>query len=138
MILKSNNADFIKRYASTTISCSKAGLYIQRFHKSEKHCGHCTPCIIRRAAMKKAQIDTFKDHYVRDVQFDHFASNQTSSRDIIAFKIALERFSKTKRPLIFELLKSGSIPSNAIDLKEYIELYRRGMKEVSDFLNNNV
>lgn len=138
MILKLNNVNFIKEHASKTISCSKAGLYIQRFHKKEKHCGHCTPCIIRRAAMKKAQMDTFKDHYVRDVQFDNFASNQTSSRDIIAFKIALERLSKTKRPLIFELLKSGSIPFNATDLKEYIELYKRGMKEVSDFLYNTV
>lgn len=138
MMLKSNNVDFIKEHASKTISCSKAGLYIQRFHKKEKHCGHCTPCIIRRAAMKKAKIDSFKGNYVRDVLVDDFISYQTSSRDIIAFRIALERLSKIKRPLIFELLKSGSIPSNAAELNEYIDLYKRGMKEVSDFLNNNV
>jgi 7-cyano-7-deazaguanine synthase in queuosine biosynthesis len=137
MILKSKNADFIKLHASTTISCSKPGLYIQRFHKNEKHCGHCTPCIIRRAAMKKAKIDSFKGNYVRDVLVDNFASNQTSSRDIIAFKFALERLSKIKRPLIFELLKSGPIPCSAEELNEYIDLYKRGMKEVSDFLNNN-
>jgi 7-cyano-7-deazaguanine synthase in queuosine biosynthesis len=134
MILKSNNIDFIKDHASDTISCSKAGLYIQRFHKKEKHCGHCTPCIIRRAAMEKAQIDNFQDNYVRDVLSDNFIPNQTSSRDIIAFRIALERLSKTKRPLIFELLKSGSIPSDATELAEYVDLYKRGMKEVSDFL----
>ena len=117
--------------AFTTDSCSKAGHYKQWHKKEELHCGHCTPCIIRRSSMKKAQIDSFKGNYVRDVLSDSFIPKETSSRDLIAFKIALSRLSKTKRPLIFELLKSGSIPS---DSEQYVNVYKRGMKEVSDFL----
>ncbi len=138
MIIESNNIDFIKKHALKTISCSKAGLYVQRFHKKEKHCGHCTPCIIRRAAMKKAAIDCFNGNYVRDVLSGGFISYEKSSRDIIAFKIALSRLSSNKKPLIFDLLKSGSIPSNAEELSKYIDVYKRGMKEVSDFLLKTV
>lgn len=137
MIIQSSNVDFIKKHAAKTISCSKAGLYIQRFHRKEKHCGHCTPCIIRRAAMKKAGIDIFEGEYVRDVLSDSFMPFAKSSRDLIAIKIALSRLSQTKRPLIFTLLKSGSIPSDSEDLSQYLDLYKRGMKEVSDFLFNN-
>lgn len=136
MILQSNKIDFIKQHAYKTISCSKAGLYVQRFHRTEKHCGHCTPCIIRRAALKKAGIDCFSGNYVRDALNDSFPSYDKSSRDIIAFKIALSRLSKTKRNSIFHLLKSGSIPSNKEELKSYIDLYNRGMNEVNSLFFN--
>jgi 7-cyano-7-deazaguanine synthase in queuosine biosynthesis len=134
MITKSNNSDFIKKHAIKTVSCSKAGYYKQWSGKNELHCGHCTPCIIRRSSMKKAGIDSIKGEYVRDVLNDVFESKETSSRDLIAFKIALSRLSKSKRPLIFELMKSGSIPANSDEIKEYVNVYKRGMEEVNNFL----
>lgn len=137
MIFKSKKIEFIKEHAYKTISCSKAGLYVQRFHRTEKHCGHCTPCIIRRAALKKANIDSASGNYVRDVLNDHFPSRDISSRDIVAFKIALSRISGNKKSPIFNLLKSGPIPADDKDLKEYIEVYKRGMTEVKDFLFND-
>lgn len=134
MLINSQNVNFIKKHIYKTISCSKAGHYIQWYGRKELHCGHCTPCIIRRAAMKKGNIDKFQGNYVRDVLSDTFRPSEASSRDLIAFKIAIERMNQSNGPRIFELLKSGTIPGNADDINKYVEVYERGMSEVKDFL----
>ncbi len=136
MLLKSKKLAFIKNHAYKTVSCSKAGLYIQRFHRTEKHCGHCTPCIIRRAAMRKSDIDSYSGNYVRDAVNDNFPSTDKASRDIIAFKVALSRLSTSQKKPIFTLLRSGFIPADKNELNQYLDVYTRGMNEVKHFLYN--
>lgn len=128
MIVDSANGNFIKNHAYETVSCSKPGYFKRWKGKDEVHCGNCVPCIIRRASMYKAGIDNFADNYVSDVV------NNETGKDAKAFRIGLARFSSPKNK-IFDLLKSGPINCSTKELEDYIAVYKRGMEEVRDFLN---
>ena len=129
MILDSKNIDLVRVLANETISCSKPGYYVRWQGRSEKHCGNCVPCIIRRASMYKASIDQYSGNYVLDV-----ISNNTGE-NLRAFKIGLASYASFKGNRVFQVLKSGPIPCNDQELNEYISVYERGMEEVKSFLN---
>jgi 7-cyano-7-deazaguanine synthase in queuosine biosynthesis len=134
MLINSSNKDFIAQNSTRTISCAKPGYYIRYRGKSEKHCGHCAPCIIRRAAMKKAGIDNAAD-YALDVVGSRPPSTEEYGRDYNAFKIAINRVNQIKSPLFFELLKAGPVPGNAQELKSYTDVYKRGIAEVQALIS---
>lgn len=58
--------NLIRKIAYTSTSCSKTNYYRRWTKKTKKpkiiasHCGHCVPCIIRRAAFYSTGIDIFK------------------------------------------------------------------------------
>ncbi len=129
MILESRNIDLVKELTYETISCSKPGYYVRWQGRSEIHCGNCVPCIIRRASMYKTGIDQYRGNYVLDVHTHNTGEN------LRAFKIGLTRFATYPSNRVFQVLKSGPIPSTNEELADYIAVYERGMNEVSSFLN---
>lgn len=134
MIETSENKELVKELAPKTISCSKTGYYKRWHKKSENHCGHCVPCIIRRAAMKKSGIDSPGD-YVFDIRSFDKSYNKDKGADFHAFKIAIYKYLVKNELNIFEVLKSGSLPTD--DIEKYLDVARRGLKEVADFINDN-
>ena len=81
--------------------------------------------------MHKNNIDQFEGHYVIDALSD--AGNMSDRR---AFQIGWSRFQNSSNR-VFDLLRSGWIPSNQSDLVDYIGVYERGMNEVNDFMSQN-
>jgi hypothetical protein len=128
MITESLNQNLVRTLAYETVSCSRPGN--GRFIKREElHCGYCVPCLIRRASMYKAGIDSYSGNYIAD------AINTDDQPDTKAFKIALARYSSYPSKRIFEILKSGPLHCNNEDMEEFIGVYQRGMEEVQAFLN---
>jgi hypothetical protein len=122
----------LKETAPQTMSCShpEAG----RWSKNPNtHCGYCVPCIIRRASLHAAKMPY--DRYIVDVLTNPPYTGGEMARDLTAFKIAVERFRNAKRQsAIFDVLTSGPLPGE--DVESYAEVYRRGMKEVANFLRS--
>lgn len=135
MLQNCKRADILKKYVSKTLSCAKAGHSQQWYHAKEKQCGFCTPCIIRRASIKKAKIENKDSKYFCDIKNDPPSPVKTRGRDLRAFKIGIERFNSDKNKGLFSLLSTGSLPGNGNDLKNYLDVYIRGMKEVENFIN---
>lgn len=132
MISKAKDSTFVKSFSPSTISCAKPG-YHKQWHKSDElHCGYCTPCIIRRAAMKEAKIDD-SQNYVVKVDRNAPDYRDDTGRDYRAFKMGINRMKSYDKPLFFLLLQAGPIPQNE-NLQEYTEVYRRGMLEVDRLL----
>ena len=82
--------------------------------------------------MYKNDIDEFEGHYVIDALSD--AGNLSDRR---AFQIGWSRFQSNRSNRVFDLLRSGWIPSDQNELEHYIGVYERGMNEVNDFMNQN-
>jgi hypothetical protein len=138
MLAGCTNLPFLKQVGDWSISCSKPNYYRRWTKKTrgqrkiETHCGHCVPCIIRRASFHKAGIDKVKGNYVVDI----LKKSNRGYPDIRAFKIGLARFKRKVKINIFDLFKGGIFPvADANEIANYISVYKRGMKEVDRFLS---
>lgn len=62
MVKNCKNSKLLKRYVSTTTSCSRYLTY------GYKHCGRCVPCLVRRSAFKAGGItDKTKEYFVQKI-----------------------------------------------------------------------
>lgn len=115
-----------------SVSCSHPDVGRYQGASPGQHCGYCVPCIIRRAALLKAGIDDPKS-YLTDIRTNPPARGSETSRDLRAFEMALARFDPDDGDRhVFEVLSTGPIPPNNIE--DFVDVYRRGMLEVQDFL----
>ncbi|MEM6516842.1 MAG: Qat anti-phage system QueC-like protein QatC [Bacteroidota bacterium] len=127
MFSNSKLPNFVSKHITKTLSCSKPGYYQQWKGAKNRQCGHCVPCIIRRSSMYLLKKDSPKN-YVKDV-----ISSKQKFTDYNAFKIAIARYSnKDKIRLAF--LKQGFMNIPEYDLKRYVNMYQRGLKEVRSFI----
>jgi 7-cyano-7-deazaguanine synthase in queuosine biosynthesis len=138
MFLSCMNLDLLQSQYKLTMSCAHPDL--SRFIKDTspgKPCGYCTPCIIRRSALKKAELK--ESGYTINVLKNPPDPSTKTGRDLRAFKLSIERFKKLKPfPLLMHILSSGPIPFEDKDsLDKFVSIYSRGLKEVSDFLESN-
>lgn len=134
MLQNCKRIDILEKYASRTLSCAKAGHSQQWNRAKEKQCGFCTPCIIRRASMRKAELDNYDSKYFCDITRTPPSPTKKSGRDLRAFKIGVERLNSDKEKILFSLLSSGSLPDDENSLNHYLDVYIRGMKEVEEFI----
>lgn len=131
MLKGCKNQKLIKENAFETVSCSKPGHY-KRWHRGKNiHCGHCTPCIIRRASMAKADIDV-GNRYEFDIIKKPPAMGTPQGIDCNAFKSALERV-RLKNVSLLDIAVSGPLPGDNKELNELKMVYLRGMEEVKNF-----
>ena len=138
MILECSNKDIFKSNFKTTVSCAHPDLSRWKGKTPGMACGYCTPCIIRRAALKKANLKECE--YVIDILNNPPDPTGIKGRDLRAFKLSIERFKKLNRiSLISHIFSSGPIPFvNKDELDNYIDIYVRGLEEVSVFLNYKI
>ena len=131
MLKEAKNETMLRTGARETMSCAhpSAGRYRGL---TPGHCGYCVPCLIRRAAMRAVGIDLKSDYGV-DVLTAKPAANTVQGRDRRGFEMAIQRV-QALRPfeLIAEVLHSGPLPPD--EIREYVEVYSRGLKEVGHFL----
>lgn len=133
MIIDSLAPEFVKQSVEETMSCSHPSVGRYRYRVCDKHCGYCVPCIIRRAAMNKAKIDTPKEYNVNILK--NAPSPKTKEgQDLRAFQMAIERWKQNKISPLLQILASGPLPCSVEDKKQYAEVYTRGMNEVATFL----
>lgn len=132
MLKESKDFSYVRLNAAHTISCAKPGYHKQWHNSDELHCGYCTPCLIRRAAMKEASIDD-PQNYAHKVDQTIPNFQDDIGRDYRAFQMGINRMKAYRNPLFFLLLNSGPIPKSE-DIAEYTDVYRRGMLEVDRLL----
>lgn len=128
MLKEAVDQEFVKRFASDTVSCARPT--IRRFHPefSGRHCGYCVPCIIRRAAFTKLPPD--RTPYLFDVR-NTAAATHTQSKDMRAFLVAIQQ--ARVRPRLASLLATGPLLSESTSVSDYADVVQRGLAEVQDF-----
>lgn len=124
MFEECTNQPLVRRIYTDSVSCGKRGR--RQFHfdnPSEIHnCGRCMPCIYRRAALNKANLDN-ENHY------GNFITKVSSlgDNDLPAL------FSYLKRTITIEQMKRDLLVNGNIDinnLTNYADMILRSKEEV--------
>ena len=115
----------LKKIARYTVSCGK-------WKRSGQQCGKCVPCLIRRASFHAAgwqDQTTYRppgDNLRRVFEF------ATDSDDLMAMIVACRRLKRAD--ISSWVAKTGPLPGDAHAREALIDVVRRGMAEVRDFL----
>ncbi len=127
MILNCKNKKLIEENIVNTMSCSHPDQGRYNGEKSSSHCGNCFPCIIRRAAIKGAQLSDISEYRDKD-----FKEGLTSINNLKAYKIGIMKHKKDSTKNFLRVQIAGPITENH---KEYKSVYERGMQELINLLD---
>lgn len=125
MLLNCKNQIFLNKHIGKTMSCSHPDIGRYQGESTPSHCGYCLPCIIRRAAVKKANMQDTSTY--RDI---NFLSGKTASNNLNTYRIGIQKFENSKNNYL-RMQMPGPLHNN---LSEYKSLYERGMRELIDLL----
>lgn len=128
MIIECKNKDLLAQNIINTMSCSHPDQgRRKKGGKPAQHCGFCFPCIIRRASIKKANIQDTSLY--RDPSF---LSGKAASNNLNTYRIGIRKYKNNSTITnYFRVQMSGPVRNN---LSEYKSLYERGMQELIKFL----
>jgi hypothetical protein len=135
MLTSARDREFVGEWAPVTVSCARPTQ--ARYQRDDDprakrmHCGYCVPCIIRRAAMFAAGLDS-ADDYRRDLFAPEVLDDPRRRENLLAFRIAIERLRAGGGPA--DVLASGPLGSARQPVADLVDVHRRGLEEVAAFL----
>lgn len=136
MLAACRNRNFLQTHLDKTISCSSIakgrwkGLTLG-------HCGYCTPCLIRRASIRKAFGNDPTTYSIEDLDARPLRAYQAESIDVRAFQAICRKL--CDRPQLADFLVH--IPGPLTDyssgeVAQYAALLKRGLAEVGALVNS--
>jgi hypothetical protein len=136
MISGCANLGVIKRYVGETISCSSIAK--ARWKKLKPgHCGHCTPCLIRRAAIERALGNDPTPYSLPVLSAKPLSGKSAESENIRSFQLTARRLASEPHVEDNLVHKPGPLsdyPSK--DVAAYAAVFRRGIEEVDAIVKN--
>ncbi|PSS59947.1 hypothetical protein C6558_35190 [Ensifer sp. NM-2] len=136
MIVECKDATFLKEVASISLSCAHPAH--DRYHGGGKpHCGHCLPCIIRRAAFKRAEAVLGPDptpYRTDDLPAMEFDSSKKTGEQFRGFEFATGMLAENPARAKAYIYKTGPLFEDTDKIDDYADLYLRGMTEAAVFL----
>lgn len=135
MLQRKRHSRLVNDYFERTNSCSHPDIMRRAGERPNQHCGYCIPCIIRRAALQSIGLQD--SYYFKDIISEPPSPMTEPGNNLQAFQLALRRIDgKGDNQLLFEILRSGPLSFFGQDqLNDCIQLYKRGMEEVSHLLD---
>jgi 7-cyano-7-deazaguanine synthase in queuosine biosynthesis len=123
MLAGTRNLEVLKGGIGLTLSCSTTR---QRYRgiSPYTHCGSCLPCIVRRAAIRRAGI-------ADDTEYAVDVLRNPQGEDLRVLRTALRRTETLEGPLVLDVLKAGPLPNAQ---EQYVGVYQRGLLELKEFL----
>lgn len=121
----------LRRLSPLTMSCAHPENARWEGGTPGTHCGHCLPCLVRRAAVAAASYPDAA--YQLDVLTNPPDASNDRGRDFRALAMAVERFrGMGESRLLFEVLNGGPLPADTF--RDSVTVYRRGMAELQNLL----
>ena len=137
MAVECLNTDVLKIAMGQSYSCSSVNSVSIQSGKSN-HCGHCLPCIIRRAAMHKAFGDFDPSNYM-DSNVTALVNNRDAKGEQIrSFQYAIERLKKNPEAKNALIHKPGPLDMDEVYLTELADTYYRGLMEVDQWIQDSL
>ena len=124
MLLECRNPSFMRENLENTMSCSHPDIGRMQKEKKARHCGYCLPCVIRQAAIMRAEVID-KSSY-RDNKFVNVDAAKTC---LNSYRLGLREYNP--KYAFLKIQSSGPINDNIL---EYTALYKRGMQEMKEYL----
>lgn len=127
MLAECVDQDAIRKAVPLSVSCS-------HWHREHIQCGHCVPCIIRRASVHHAGFDTDAPYKVNKLQT--LIKEKNTRDDLQAVQTAIIRLQQTNNYKSW-LRKSGPIPLDKSIRDALDAMIKRGLMEVDIFIKAN-
>lgn len=119
------NQDLIKKLAACTVSCGK-------WKRANEQCGRCVPCLIRRASFHSCKLKDTTPYTSADLKA--VLNAKKHDEDLVAVLYAIRK--ARGRDLSPWVVKSGPLPLDLDKRQKYIDVARRGLKELEGFLKD--
>lgn len=117
----------IAKAVPLSVSCS-------HWHRKHMQCGHCVPCLIRRASVHHAGFMVDAPYVSQNLKFVH--KEKDTRDDLHAVQTAIIRL-KGSKDYKGWIRQSGSLPDDQATRKKLESTIKRGLKEVETFLKAN-
>lgn len=124
MLVECKDQAAIQKAVPLSVSCS-------HWHRRNIQCGHCVPCLVRRASVHHAKFKSDADY--EDQGLKLILKEFKTRDDLQSVQTAIIRLNK-KQDYRGWLRQSGTLPKDA-DIRKKLELtIKRGLAEVETFL----
>lgn len=131
--------DFLRTHAKLTMSCSAEGKHRHdpdEARRKVQHCGHCVPCLIRRASLLAGLGSDDTEYWLDDLHAETIDSTTAIGEHIRAFQFSLARLRADPGRARRDIYQPGPLYDHPGDLAAYEGVYVRGMEEVADLLQD--
>lgn len=136
MVMACAEQTLLRELIPVSLSCSSPTKGRWSGHGTQ-HCGHCVPCVIRRAALEKGLGHGADSTIYSLVSLTQNVLNSRTAegQQIRSFQYAIERLRVNPDIVKFDIHKSGSLSDESLVRQQGLaDVYRRGMREVAHIL----
>lgn len=137
MVRDCADAEFLGREYVHTMSCSDPFKYRFAEDKSlrkRQHCGHCVPCLIRRASLL-AGLGRDDTPYTIDLRSRVLDTKKPEGEHIRAFEFLLASLEREPSRARFDIHKPGPLIDYPDEWALYERVYVEGLQEVKNLLS---
>lgn len=136
MLANCANASLLKASLTDTISCSSVAK--ARWQGLPPgHCGHCVPCLIRRASIEKAFNSDPTTHTLADLTSHPLDSKSAEGEHIRSFQLMAARLKNDPSVAKVIVHKSGPLTDYPPqDISHYSDVFLRGISEVHELIEH--
>ena len=141
MMVECRNKPLLTHLAGRSLSCAHpTASHWRKGAPAAQQCGTCLPCIIRRAAFKRAWNagNDPTSYTVADLTAQPLRANEARGQQVRSFQVAIERIKRNEDVCRVLIHKPGPLSDDPSQLAELADVYRRGMAEVADLLDGVV
>ena len=114
----------ITHAAVSTVSCGK-------WKRKSQQCGHCVPCLIRRAAFAQAGVNDTTSYQFPDL--GKLWDRPDIRDDVMAMLVATARDDQGLRQ---RAIASGPLPLDPVERNGWFGVHKRGLEEVATYLKS--
>lgn len=138
MLTNCRNKTLLEKSLADTISCSST-TKARWQRKTLGHCGHCLPCLIRRAAIKVAFTDDPTTYTLPDLSAKPLKAKSAEAEHVRSFQLMGLRLAG--HPNLAKVLvhKPGPLSDYGPgDIAKYADVFKRGIEEVGELVRGVV
>lgn len=135
MVKQCKNPEALMGFAFETVSCASPSKRRWVGGGDMEQCGHCVPCIIRRAALEYA-CGKDSTPYTIDIKNRPLDIEKSEGNQVQAFRMATSRLKKDSSLANYLIYKSGPLSNDQAFLKNAADVYFRGMMEVENLIKD--
>jgi hypothetical protein len=127
----------LKGSASQTMSCSSPAK-ARWLKAAPQHCGHCVPCLIRRAALQAGFGADKTTYTLQDLQAGPLDSNKAEGEHVRSFQLAISKLAARPKSARFRIHQPGPLNDAPLEIPDYERVYVNGLREVDALLKGVV
>ena len=124
---------FLQTTAQGTMSCSSPAK-ARWSGTAPQHCGHCVPCLIRRAALMAGQGADDTTYTLADLRARPLDAAKAEGEHVRSFQLAIARLAARPASVRFRIHQPGPLNDAPAELPDYERVYVNGLTEVGALL----